>query len=499
MQPVEVSLRTAGQHLAAGRSKEALSVLDEALASRPGYPPLVSLKAVALMRDGQGEAAVRQAEAALAPQPDWPDGLANLGYVLFGLGRASEAERALRRALDKDRTHEASTLTLGHILARSGRAEEAVALFRDALAARPQHTALLYNLALALKQNDANDEALEIFCGLFEKDPNQIEAANQAAALLLAADKPDEALVLLDRAVARRPRHGRSHNNRGTALRALHRPHEALEAYRMGIELQPERGDGWRNLGLLAAELDQIDEARRAFRRALELTPDDTISRHMLDAVEGHTTATPPPGFIAANFDAFAPIFERQLVERLNYQAPQDLAALGARLRPQGFGEALDIGCGTGLVAEAFGKQVESWTGIDLSPRMVEIAGTKNRYQRLEIAEAAEFLAINRTRWDLVTAADLLIYLGDIGPLFAGVQARLAPGGLFLFSTERATAEEGAFRLRATGRYAQSDEHIAAVAAANGLAVAASEQSVLRQQHNREVPGTLFALQAKAD
>ena len=130
MQPVEVSLRTAGQHLAAGRSKEALSVLDEALASRPGYPPLVSLKAVALMRDGQGEAAVRQAEAALAPQPDWPDGLANLGYVLFGLGRASEAERALRRALDKDRTHEASTLTLGHILARSGRARILIDLSR---------------------------------------------------------------------------------------------------------------------------------------------------------------------------------------------------------------------------------------------------------------------------------------------------------------------------------------------------------------------------------
>jgi predicted TPR repeat methyltransferase len=498
MQPVEVTLRNAGQHLAAGRSKEALSMLDEALASRPGYPPLVSLKAVALLRDGQADAAVRQAEAALAPQPDWPDGLANLGYVLFSLGRFAEAEAALRRALAKDAAHEAAALTLGHLLARAERTEEAVAVFRGGLARQPEHPALTYNLALALKQQGRTEDSLALFRKLVARDANNVEAANQAAALLLATDRPDEALVLLDQAVARHPRHGRSHNNRGTALRALHRPMEALAAYRQGIDLQPERADGWRNLGLLAADLDRLEEAGEAFRRALALTPDDAISRHMLDAVEGRTTAAPPEGFIAMNFDAFAPIFERQLVERLHYKAPWGLAELGVRLRPQGFREALDIGCGTGLVAEAFGDKVERWTGIDLAPRMVELAGAKSRYQRLEVAEAVDFLARDRTHWDLVAAADLLIYLGDIGPLFAGIAARLAPGGLFLFSTERASAAEGAFKLRPTGRYAQSDQHIAEVAAAQGFVVAAEQQTVLREQHNSEVAGTLFALQVKA-
>lgn len=497
MQPVEMSLRYAGQHLAAGRAKEALSVLDEALASRPGYPPLVSLKAVALMRDGQAEAAVRQAEAALAPQPDWPDGLANLGYVLFGLGRVAEAERVLRRALEKDPAHEPATLTLGHLLARGERVDDAIAIFRGGLAHKPDHPALIYNLALALKQQGRGEDSLALFQTLVERDPNHVEAANQAAAILLATGRPGEALTLLDRAVARHPRHGRSHNNRGTALRALHRPEEALAAYRKGIELQPDRGDGWRNLGLLAADLDRLEEARDAFRRALAFSPDDSISRHMLDAVEGRTTAAPPDGFVAMNFDTFAPIFERQLVDRLHYRAPWALAELAQRLRPEGFGEALDIGCGTGLVADAFGDRVERWTGIDLSPRMAELSGDKGRYRRLEVAEAAEFLARDATRWDLVTAADLLIYLGDIGPLFAGVAERLAPGGLFLFSTEKATAEEGAFKLRPTGRYAQSDAHIAELAAAKGLAVAAQEPTVLRQQHNSDVAGTLFALQAK--
>jgi len=496
MQPVDVTLRTAGQHLASGRAKEALGLIDEALASRPAYPPLMSLRAVALLRDGQGEAAVRQAQAALAPQPDWPDGLSNLGYVLFGLGRADEAERVLRQALAKDPAHEPSALTLGHLLARAERVDEAVALFRDALAQRPEHPALTYNLALALKQRGESEDALALFSGLFARDPNNVEAANQAAALLLASDRPAEALALLDRAVARRPRHGRSHNNRGTALRALQRPDEALEAYRQGIALQPERADGWRNLGLLAADVERLEEATAAFRRALELSPDDSISRHMLDAVEGRTTSAPPEGFVAMNFDAFAPVFDRQLVDRLHYKGPWALADLGRRLRPEGFRDALDIGCGTGLVAEAFGGNVARWTGIDLAPRMLDLAQAKGLYARLELADAAAFLAADDTAWDLVTAADLLIYLGDLRPLFAGVARRLAPGGLFLLTTERTTEAEGACRLRPTGRYAQSDAHIAETAAAAGLKVVASEAAVLRQQHGEDVAGTLFALAA---
>jgi len=494
MQPVDVTLRDVSQHLAVGRTKEALSLLNQALASRPAYPPLVSLRAVALLRDGQRDAAVREAEAALAPQPDWPDGLANLGYVLFGVGRFADAEAALRRALAASPAHESAALTLGHLLARAGRVDEAVAVFNGGLAERPGHPALTYNLALAMKQQGRTAEAFALFAGLFEKDQAQVEAANQAAALLLADDRPADALVLLDRALQRHPRHGRSHNNRGTALRALQRPEEALAAYRQGIELQPQRADGWRNLGLLAADLDRFEEAADAFRRALALAADDVISRHMLDALEGRTTAAPPEGFIAANFDAFAPIFDRQLVDRLHYRVPAKLAELGARLRPQGFGEALDIGCGTGLVAEAFGNAAARWTGIDLSPRMLDVAQGKGRYARLELAEAAAFLREDGTRWDLVTAADLLIYLGDLGPLFAGAAARLAPDGLFLFSTERATAEEGGSRLRPTGRYAQSDAHIAGIAAANGLDVVAQEACVLRQQHGEDVAGTLFAL-----
>jgi predicted TPR repeat methyltransferase len=74
----------------------------------------------------------------------------------------------------------------------------------------------------------------------------------------------------------------------------------------------------------------------------------------------------------------------------------------------------------------------------------------------------------------------------------------LQPNGLFLVSTERATADEGAFKLRPTGRYAQSDQHIAEVAGRCGLTIAAQEPSVLRQQHGADVPGTLFALEGPA-
>ncbi len=217
-------------------------------------------------------------------------------------------------------------------------------------------------------------------------------------------------------------------------------------------------------------------------------------------AVEGRTTPAPPDGFLAANFDAFAPGFERQLVERLEYSAPWTLADLGRRLRPEGrFAEALDIGCGTGLVARAFQDGVVRWTGVDLAPKMLEIARSSSLYHRLEQSEAAALLTRDPTRYDLAVAADLLIYLGEIGPLFSAVASRLEAGGLFLFSTERCRPEEGPCRLRPTGRYAQSDAHIEELAGAAGLTVVAREATVLRKQHGAAVDGSLFAVSASGN
>lgn len=492
-------LQRAVRCLGQGQPQEAQRLLEQGLAERPDYPPFASLRAIALMHQGEGARALQAIEAVVAKVPGWADARANLGYILEALGRHSDAEAVLGALLKEQPAHESASLTLSRLLAEGGRYDSAIAVLQAALQHKPTHRGLLYNLALALRDKGDRHNALQHFATLFGQNPNDIEAANQAASLYLDLGQAAEALALLDSALARRPDFAPAHNNRGTALRELRRNEEALRAYRQACELQPDRVEAWRNLGLLAADLGHLPEAAQALARVLAMKPDDSIARHMLDSVEGRTTAAPPEGFLAASFDAFAKSFDRQLVERLGYSVPWALADKAKVFCPEGgYREAVDIGCGTGLISKAFDGLVERWTGIDLSTEMLKRAEQSGGYHCLLQGEAVETLAGVTTEFDLATAADLLIYLGDILPLFRAVSASLRPDGLFLLSTERCRPEEGDCRLRPTGRYAQSDAYVLEMANRASFACLSQEPTVLRKQHGEDVAGTLFTFRALA-
>lgn len=483
----------AARALNAGRPAEALPLLEQGLAQRPDQPTLLSLKGVALAALGRAGEALEAAERAVALAPRWADGHANLAHVLTAAGRGEDCEAALRRALELQPGHVIAALNLGNLLARAGRLPEAIERFRAVLRREPSLLAARYNLALALQQAGESEAALAEFRAILARHPNHAEAANHAAAILMAQLRHDEAVTLLDALLAREPGHARSHNNRGTALRALGRSAEALESYRAATRLRPDHADAWRNLGLMAADQGLTPEALAAFRQALALKPGDPVATHMLDALEGRTTARPPRAYVARSFDAFADSFDSQL-ESLGYGVPRELAALAAAVAPQRrFEQALDLGCGTGLVAAAFAERVASWTGVDLSPRMLERAAARGLYARLAEADVVEFLETQPERYGLVTAADVLIYLGDLAPLFAAVAARLEPGGLFLCSIEREPEGGADSRITGSGRYAQSESYLRRLAAGAGLEVLRASPAVLRHEHQRPVEGLLLA------
>jgi len=80
-----------------------------------------------------------------------------------------------------------------------------------------------------------------------------------------------------------------------------------------------------------------------------------------------------PPAYLRALFDQYAPKFASALVDDLGYRGPALLfrAVLAARhavRKPAFFKRAIDLGCGTGLAAAAFAKEVDHFTGFDLSP-----------------------------------------------------------------------------------------------------------------------------------
>src|SRR5262249_54395685 len=145
-------------------------------------------------------------------------------------------------------------------------------------------------------------------------------------------------------------------------------------------------------------------------------------------------------GYVRSLFDQYAPNFDQALVEGLGYRGPVLVrealrAAATARRGSFYFKHALDLGCGTGLVAEALRENCRTIVGVDLSPAMAAAARRKGVYQEVVVADLTDFVAVQPYgSCDLIVAGDALVYLANLGPVCHAAARALAPDGLFSFT-----------------------------------------------------------------
>jgi predicted TPR repeat methyltransferase len=200
-----------------------------------------------------------------------------------------------------------------------------------------------------------------------------------------------------------------------------------------------------------------------------------------------------PPTYVRALFDQYAPKFDTALVNDLGYRGPDVLlkAVLAARValgKPAFFRRAIDLGCGTGLVARAFAAQTDEIIGIDLSPRMIELARATGLYAALEVAEILDGLGGKPdASADLVLAADVMVYVHDMAPLLAEVARVLAPGGLLAFTAETHCGD--GVVLGEGLRYAHGAATIRAAIGAAGLTLDQLEAASARTESGMPAPG----------
>jgi len=260
------------------------------------------------------------------------------------------------------------------------------------------------------------------------------------------------------------------------------------------IELAPRFASAWFTLGEIRQQLGEHDAAIAAFRQAREADPDDRHGaglRLMLRGAE--RLADMPPAYVRALFDQYAPKFESALVDDLGYRGPAllfkaVLAVRAADRKPALFRRAIDLGCGTGLAAMAFAKEVDRFTGIDLSPRMIERARASGLYAELEVTDMVAGL---RGRPDgsaeLILAADAMVYLSDLSPLLREARRVLAAGGLLAFTLETHSGE--GVILGEGLRYAHGAEYVRGLIAGAGLVLPRLDELSARNEDHAPVPG----------
>lgn len=259
-------------------------------------------------------------------------------------------------------------------------------------------------------------------------------------------------------------------------------------------ELAPGFASAWFTLGEIREQLGERDAAISAFRKARETDPDDRhgASLHLMRLGAERLSAM-PQAYVRALFDQYAPKFEAALVDDLGYRGPALLfkAVLAARhavRKPAFFKRAIDLGCGTGLAAAAFARNVDHFIGLDLSPRMIEKARLTGLYAELEVDDMLKgLLSKPETSAELILAADAMVYVADLAPVLAEARRVLVSGGVLAFTTETHDGEGVA--LGEGLRYAHSAAHVRTSVEAAGLILSQLEDRSARNEDNTPVPG----------
>ncbi|MBL8849999.1 MAG: methyltransferase domain-containing protein [Planctomycetaceae bacterium] len=199
--------------------------------------------------------------------------------------------------------------------------------------------------------------------------------------------------------------------------------------------------------------------------------------------------AAPPPVYVEKLFDEFSVIYDEQLLKTLKYRAPQLIREAVQQIVGDHSGslDILDLGCGTGLAGAEFRPWARRLTGIDLSPKMLELARARGVYDELRQAEIVRDLNETEQRFDLIVSSDVLNYFGDHSPVFSGIARVLRQGGHCAITTE--LGEDREFRLRGMRRYQHSREYLERTAAAAGLTLRSLDEVVLRTQLGEPVRG----------
>ncbi len=449
------------------RPAEALPALDR-LRILPGETAAAeTMRAEALLQLARFDEAAVAAGVALAAEPPSAPRLRLLARAQLGRGLKREGIVSAADAVMADPSDISAKALLGLALMQDGRLEEAIYFLGLAFRADPSNPLIQLRLGQAFMRDGRHAAATELLAFCAQHTPDLPGLAAMRAMNALAAGETEEAIALANAAI--------------------------------------ERGGPDPGLfSVLAHALESAgrrEEAAPAFRAAARLAPHDPYLAHLAATMAGETPDAAAAGYVAKLFDSYANRFEQSLIA-LGYRVPGLMRRAVERLLPEvaegpaRLGPVLDLGCGTGLVGAALHDLLGGpLVGVDLSAGMLAEARAKTVYAELRQADILDAMLADRASYHLIIAADVFCYLGRLDDVLTLCRARLAPGGLLLFTVERGEAG-GGFRLGSQGRYTHAPDLVAEALAASFLEPVEMREEILRGERDGPVAGLFVVARA---
>jgi predicted TPR repeat methyltransferase len=466
----------------------------EAMFERYGEP-IKALRHMGLLlwQEGDFGAATQMLAGAVSLAPAEAPLWSGLGGVLFAAGHRAEAASCIQSALRRDPSQAADWLLLGTIHSSESDTSVAEEAFLNALRYNPQLADAAISLGLLYTRTKrypeaakslqdaivagARTPAIHTCLGQARFNLGDFSGAVQAFAEAVQLQPDDQAL---------RQKFGQARFLECVLNGTLE---EAMAAFREATGKEPEDADKLTRDGFhILSGYGYPEAAIRLGEAQLAKKPDDPIHTYLLSALKQKPIDRAPDEYVIAYFNKFAETFDKQLVDVLDYHGPEKLYALVAA-HDKPLTRILDLGCGTGLAGPLLKGPGRILTGVDLSPRMLEKAEARQTYDHLIASEAVAYLAQQEQGFDLIFAADFLVYVGDLAPLMCQAARLLEKGGLLALTIE--TTSEATYQLLPSGRFAHRPAYIADLGR-DSFVLRHQEPTMIRLEASRPVDGMLM-------
>ena len=478
-----------------GRIAEALEHYSQASRYTPQDAETWHMLAVIHGMSGDNDAADTCCSKAIDLAPASAAAYTNRGTILKNMGRLEEAAACYRKALALAPNSPSAANNLGTLLRTIGDRDGAYLHYQTAIRLKPDYAEAFSNLGTLLQDMGRISEALQAYQRAAQLQPANAVWFFNLACGLREAGRLEESERAFQHAALLDPGNARILDGLCHAQLELRRFGEAYASGSRAIELDPGLLEAHLHTAAALRALQRNDEAAGCFRRALDLDPGNETARYFL-AMMGcdEIPDRSPADYVTKLYDEYAESFDDSLVKELEYRTPALLHQLAAvHIDADERADIIDLGCGTGLCGPLFRPLARRLVGVDLSAKMVAKAQERQLYDQLLVDDLIPPLQAAPDSFDLALAADVFVYIGNLGPVFAATRTALRRHGLFLFSTERDDTASG-FVLRDSGRYAHSKDYVADVAATYGFAVVSVEDVLLRKDDGKDIHGNVYVL-----
>jgi len=482
--------------LDSGNTTEALSSSAHALAAAPNLPEAHLAKGRALLFSGQHQSALEFLQQTQQRFGKLPDITLNIALCHKALGESGQARELFNQLSQSTPGYAPVWVELGHLEQQTEHYLEAAQHYERAARIHPTSETLL-KLAHCLYASERVEPARKLYHDLLEKYPDNPFIHNNLGRLYEQLGHLESAEHHLRRAVELQPDQAISYCNLGRVLYRQDQFEAAREEYDQAITADPDYFEGHFGRGQSLCELGEQAAAIESFKTALQLKADLTEAKYYIASLGDEAACEADRhDYVAGLFDKYADKFDHELVDRLKYSTPEHIYKATQSVLPANTSDydILDLGCGTGLCAHLFRPLARRLVGVDLSSKMIDKAHERKLYDDLAVDDVTAFMTRFPRSYDIVIAADVFVYIGDLAGTFDAARMTLRPAGHFVFSTE--TCPGDGFKIRGSGRHAHSKQYIQKLAASSGFELIHDTDCDLRLENGKPVSGTVYVLRS---